>query len=272
MPRSKKRPPRSNLLAEALVGFQAASVPAALLRARVMGKRSMPRRPVIVLPGFAASDWSTAPLRAYLDQHGYRAEGWGLGRNTGGRGLVESVSDVSQRWEFDRERAQPIDVEVPALCDLFFQRLEERAEAHGGPVSLVGWSLGGYVAREAARELPEHVVQVVTLGSPVNGGPKYTSIAPLFRFRGVNLDLIEETIEARNTKKIRVPITAIYGARDGIVSEYAAIDTASPYVRHERVSASHFGMGLNSKVWELVRRALEDGDRLSASTSPSAAS
>ena len=39
--------------------------------------------PVLVLPGFGASDTSTIPLRRYLTWLGYNARGWNLGRNTG---------------------------------------------------------------------------------------------------------------------------------------------------------------------------------------------
>ncbi|MEM7740667.1 MAG: hypothetical protein AAF225_07690, partial [Pseudomonadota bacterium] len=146
----------------------------------------------------------------------------------------------------------------------FFERVEDRVKALGGPVSLIGWSLGGYIAREAARELPHCVSQVITMGSPINGGPKYTSIEPLFKLRGANLDLIEETINERNAKPIEVPITAIYGTRDGIVSDFAAIDTSSPRVRNIQVSASHFGMGFSSRVWSLIQRTLEEGDKRNA--------
>ena len=50
---------------------------------RVAGRGD--RHPVLVLPGFTASDRSTAPLRAFLRTHGYWVHGWGLGRNMGPR-------------------------------------------------------------------------------------------------------------------------------------------------------------------------------------------
>ncbi|GAC1577335.1 MAG: hypothetical protein NVS3B27_22100 [Novosphingobium sp.] len=37
--------------------------------------------PVLVLPGFMASDKSTSPMRQLLDDLGYDARGWNLGRN-----------------------------------------------------------------------------------------------------------------------------------------------------------------------------------------------
>jgi hypothetical protein len=38
---------------------------------------------VVVIPGFLASDRTTARLRRSLDGAGFRAHGWGLGRNGG---------------------------------------------------------------------------------------------------------------------------------------------------------------------------------------------
>lgn len=257
MPSLSKKPHIRHVIGEAFVGLEALSMPGALIKAGLTPKTAEPRYPVMVLPGFGANDLSTAPLRRFLSLKGYSCEGWGLGLNTGGRGLVQSVDEVSDRWQFDRARAQVIDVEVPALCDVFFAHLERRVEALQSPISLIGWSLGGYIAREAARELPDCVTQVITLGSPVNGGPKHTSIAPVFKLRGVNLDLIEDTIEERAEKPITVPVTAIYAKRDGVVSEYAAIDRHSPNVRHIGMSASHIGLGLNAKVWNEILHTLD---------------
>src|SRR5512140_2903317 len=47
--------------------------------------------PVILFPGLIASDKTTAPLRAYLEDLGYAACGWGLGVNKGPR---EGVLDA----------------------------------------------------------------------------------------------------------------------------------------------------------------------------------
>ncbi len=95
--------------------------------------------PVLVVPGFMASDTSTAPLRALLRSKGYDVFGWGLGTNTGperrlGRGLERRLLDLR--------------------------------DASDRPVSVIGWSLGGLYARELARAVPGAVRQVVTLASP----------------------------------------------------------------------------------------------------------
>ncbi len=96
--------------------------------------------PVLVLPGLAATDGSTIPLRGVLRALGYDAHGWSLGRNTGPdeetvRGMVERVEEL---WGASGRR----------------------------PVSLIGWSLGGVYARGLARRHPDRVRQVITLGSP----------------------------------------------------------------------------------------------------------
>src|ERR1700761_1537684 len=40
--------------------------------------------PVLTLPGFLASDLSTALMRRYLGELGYESYAWKMGRNTGG--------------------------------------------------------------------------------------------------------------------------------------------------------------------------------------------
>src|ERR1700746_2415745 len=50
--------------------------------------------PVLVLPGLAASDVSTRPLRTYLAAQGYAAHGWKQGPNRGPRSGVEAGIDA----------------------------------------------------------------------------------------------------------------------------------------------------------------------------------
>src|SRR5438034_375605 len=91
--------------------------------------------PVLVFPGMGANDFTTAPLRQFLDRLGYVTRPWGQGFNFGPR------DGVLKRCAAD----------VRALAD-----------AHGRPVSLIGWSLGGLYAREMAKELPDHARCVIT--------------------------------------------------------------------------------------------------------------
>ena len=192
--------------------------------------------PVLVLPGFGASDASTAPLRAFLRLLGHDAHGWELGTNGG---------------------------DVAALLPRVIAQLERRA-AGGERVRLVGWSLGGVLAREAARERPELVERVVTLGSPVVGGPKYTAAGRTYQQRGVDLDALEATIAERERTPLRVPVTAIYSKRDGVVAWQACIDRHNAQVEHIEVSSSHAGLGVHAEVYALIAQRLalpEDTER-----------
>ena len=103
---------------------------------------------VLVFPGLSASDASTWPLRGYLGTLGYSTLGWSQGYNFGPRA---GVLKTARR---DLERA---------------------FESSGRKVSLVGWSLGGVYARELAKEMPDLVRGVITLGSPFAGPPKSTN-------------------------------------------------------------------------------------------------
>src|SRR3546814_8355476 len=56
----------------------------------------------------------------------------------------------------------------PGLVERMMERTALLAERHG-PVTVIGWSLGGLYAREIAKRLPQAVEQVITLGSPFSG-------------------------------------------------------------------------------------------------------
>ena len=186
-------------------------------------------RCVMVLPGYGASDASTAVLRAYLRFLDYRPQGWGLGRNTG---------------------------EVPDLLPRVAERIEALAHEEGGAIGLIGWSLGGYLAREAARERPEAVERVVTLGTPVVGGPKYTVAAGYYTNRGYDLDEIESVVEQRNAVPLEAPVTAVYSRSDAVVSWRACIDRSSPGVEHVEVDSTHVGLGFSPDVYRIIARRL----------------
>ncbi len=119
--------------------------------------RAARRRTVLLLPGIGANEHSLVVLRGVLRRAGHDVHDWGLGRNTGN---------------------------VPALREAVLERVSALGRKARRRVVLVGWSLGGYIAREAAREQPERVRKVVTLGSPVVGGPRYTAVAAWYRARG----------------------------------------------------------------------------------------
>ncbi len=199
---------------------------------RAPGLISCPRgngETVIVMPGFGTGDRSTAVLRGFLQLLGYKVEGWGLGIN---RGNVE------------------------ALMPVVAERVAARSEALCEPVNLVGWSLGGVLAREAARDLPELVRQVITLGTPVVGGPRYTAVASFYAAQGFDFATIDRQILERQQVPLRVPVTSIYSKSDGVVAWRAAIDPINRHVEHVQVSESHFSLGFSSRVFRILAERL----------------
>lgn len=224
-PSRLRAPSATGLWREGLIGFEPALL--ALHSVRLARQPRGDGRRVVTLPGFGASDASTAPLRAYLSRLGYRPEGWGLGRNGG---------------------------DVEAFVRSMIVRIE-RTEPER-PVPLIGWSLGGVIAREIARERPDLVEQVITFGSPVVGGPKYTRVGATYAARGADLDEIEAMVAERNRTPIRVPVTAIYTRTDGVVAWRACIDTVNPGTEHVEVRSTHLGMGIHHEVYVTIAQRL----------------
>lgn len=181
---------------------------------------------VVALPGFGSNDLATLPLRRYLVTRRMRTFGWELGVNGG---------------------------DVAALLPPVTERVRSVVVRTGKPAHLIGWSLGGVLAREVARDEPELVHQVITYGTPVVGGPKYTTAAQAYGEANVNEIAIE--VAARNQIPITVPVTAMYSRKDGIVDWRACIDDFSPDVENIEVTSTHVGMGLDPDVWsEIVER------------------
>jgi len=185
-------------------------------------------RTAMLLPGWKAPESSMWPIGSYLERLGHRTVGWGLGTN---RGTVEEYRD--------RLVAQ-----VPGMV-----------EGSGRPINLVGWSLGGVVAREVARQLPGQIHRVVTFGTPAIGGPTYTIGAATFGHEeSTRIRELQEQLDT--TEPITVPITAIFTRRDAAVAWRACIDRASTDVTMVEVTSSHIGLGLDPDVWLTAAKAL----------------
>lgn len=180
---------------------------------------------VLVLPGFMASDSSTVPMRRLLGQLGYEVAGWNLGRNL--------------RVDNDR-------VEAMARC------VDDHYRKTGGKISLIGWSLGGVFARELAKQMPDKVRQVITLGSPIADSRRYTNARPLFE--AIN----GRKPEPMKTGKFRkladappVPTTSILTKADGVVHWRGSVqhpDRGHELTENIEVLASHIGLGVNPAV------------------------
>ncbi len=192
---------------------------------------------VLVLPGLLASDTSTVVLRRFLRLLGYQVRGWSLGRNLG------PTSEVLD--------------ELPVL-------LAHLAEQAGGPVSLIGWSLGGIYARELARQRPEQVRRVITLGSPFALTDSRQSHADRAYQRRSSLHA-GERVPTRDqvSQPIGVPSTAVYSRRDGIVAWHTCIEPETYLHQNVEVRCAHLGFGVDpATLWLIADRlAIPVGQR-----------
>jgi pimeloyl-ACP methyl ester carboxylesterase len=223
-------PPTPAPVAEAIgVARGMATLPSLALRRPPRGDGGIVR----VLPGYLTGDSATVVMRGTLRALGYRSAGWGLGVNRGN---------------------------VPVLAGQVAALVGRDAEESGRPVRLVGWSLGGVIAREAARLRPEAVSHVVTLGTPIVGGPVYTAAATSYAADGWDLDEVAATVAARNAEPMPVPVTALFSRDDTVVAWQACLDPnpLSP-TRHIEVPGRHAELGFSPRVLRVVAQALADG-------------
>jgi len=210
---------KAMLLTEWRSAFEFAALPIGL----PLLTASLPRgdgHTVVVVPGLLTGDTITQPLRSFLRLQGYDARGWGLGTNLGLRaGVMEQVH-----------------AKLNAIC-----------ESSGGPISLIGWSLGGIVAREFARSHPNAVRQVISLGSPLYGAPeKATNIWGLYRLISGRSEVLPHE---RGDEPPPVRSISIYTRSDGIVAWRSCVEKDGPASENIEVrGASHTGLGVNPLV------------------------
>jgi pimeloyl-ACP methyl ester carboxylesterase len=180
---------------------------------------------VLLLPGMFAADRKMAMLKRVLLKAGYEAHGWELGRN-----FPHKLGDV-------------------------LDRLEDRLTTVNGPTALVGWSLGGLIAREYAKRAPGAISQVITMGSPFSGNPRHNKAWRAYEIAARHR-IDASPFAATLTEKPPVPTTAIWSAFDGIIPPRAARG-----LPHERdaaieVRCGHFGYVCAPDAMEAVLRTL----------------
>ena len=185
---------------------------------------------VLVLPGLLASDTSTVMLRRFVGCLGYRVRGWDLGRN---RGPTEAVLAGLPRAVLDH------------------------AQRTGGPVSLIGWSLGGVYAREMARRHPGQVRQVITLGSPFAlRDPRQSNVHGAYqRLSHLHADGVRVPTREQRARPISVPSTSVYSRWDGVVAWQACIEPETECHQNVEVRCSHLGFGVDpATLWLIANR------------------
>jgi pimeloyl-ACP methyl ester carboxylesterase len=178
--------------------------------------------PVIIIPGLGTSDGSTHFIRNFLTNLGYDTHSWGLGRNLGPQhGMDELLDKLVRRTN-----------EVSEMSD-------------GQEVSIIGWSLGGIYAREIAKEIPDVVRQVITLGTPFKGADQ-TNAALLYELLSKDTSHKDPNILKRIAEPPPVPFTSIFSKTDGVVYWESSIEKAGKQIENIEVpGACHLGLGHN---------------------------
>ena len=195
--------------------------------------------PVLLMPGFMASEASLIALKLVLGNRGYDVHTWGLGRNVG----------------FQNKHASALE-----------QKIRHLHHTSGRKVSLIGWSLGCVFGLYGAHQAPECVRMLITLGSPVSVDPEGSKSPPmvqaLYRLIAHPLGPEAHSMQPR-VKKLRekrappLPMSCLYSVTDGVVPPQEATIDGDPALHENiRVPGSHTGLGFNAIVLWIVAERL----------------
>lgn len=196
-------------------------------------------QPVLLIPGFLAGDASLSLMARWLRELGYRTC----------RAEIRANVDCTERALARLERS-----------------LERSAQRHGAPVTIIGHSRGGVMARLLAVRRPELVAAVACMGSPLRD---MFAVHPLVRvqIRAVATlgslglpglfsndcrqgDCCEEVRrQAALPVPADIPLLSIFSRSDGIVDWRSCLD---PQAETVEVPASHIGMAMSAPVYRLL--------------------
>jgi pimeloyl-ACP methyl ester carboxylesterase len=230
---ARKPPPIVAPAWRALLGEARAPLEAAVFWLAADRLANLPHgdgHPVMFLPAFGMGDEGLRPLARVIARLGYACCGWDQGRNLG----------LSA-----------------AVAARLLRRLDDLRLAARARVSLVGWSAGGLYARELARQRPDLVRRVITLGAPIR--PQDTGQPLLDGVRRV----FEELLVGSGPQALvpdpaapPVPCTSIHSRSDGVVAWRATLESAGPDSENIEVDGSHLGLGFNLEVLQIIAARL----------------
>ena len=200
------------------------------MRTRYVVAQAEHSRPVMLLPGFGTHPTRMGYMKQKLEDAGHRVTDWGVGWNFGPR---------RDKFRVLRDR----------IVDL--------AAVEGEPLVLVGWSLGGIIAREVARRHPGQIALVITMGTPFSGDLHANNAWRLYQaIAGHAVD--EPPIRSAPHEKPPVPTVALWSARDGIVSPRSSCGRPGERDRAVALRCTHLGF---ANTPEAISAVLTELDR-----------
>lgn len=186
--------------------------------------------PVMVVPGLLSTDWATIILRKYLSKLGFNVQGWEMGMNLG---RMESLHALKEK--------------VKVL-----------SQETNQPIILIGWSMGGIFSREVAKEMPEYVRQLITIGSPFANVQAPNHAKWVFDLLNSSSQ-IDEGFTGQLPNPAKVQTLCLYSKRDGVVPWQVCMESCEDDLhRSQEIKSSHFGMGANPSVLRAVRNCVCD--------------
>jgi len=209
----------------------------ALLRDPVFRGRGVPRgdgRPVLLIPGFLAGDWTLRVLDGWLKRVGYRSFLSGILLNV----------QHSER-----------------LISGLRRKVAELEKETGSRITLVGHSRGGLLAKVLSQRRPQDIEQVIALGSPL---ADWTDLAAVTHHAVGVVTAANEIVfgrrfnsEGRFTYDLKlapiVPTVSIYTKTDDVVNFRSCLRPDIPAIQ---VWGSHNGLVVNPEVFRLLGRLL----------------
>lgn len=203
------------------------------------------QRPIMIIPGFGTSDRSTFILRQYLMFLGYRVHGWGLGRNLG----AKTIGIHNER---------------------LIERLNVIYRHECQPITLIGWSMGGIMARMVARVQPQKICDVISLGAPFTGDPFANKAWQVYeRMSGHSLSHPAAQAQIAESKlPLPVPACSIYSKSDGVVAWQTCLEPNTPHSRNIAVRSAHIGFGFSAQVFRAVANRLAATSELATRPTP----
>jgi len=198
-------------------------------------------QPVLLIPGFFTGDWMMTIMAGWLNRLGYQAYFSGINWN----------------------------VDCPNLTsELLGWRLDQIAQETECPITVIGHSLGGMLARSLSVSFPEHVSQAIAIGSPIDGTLRVNPLVP-FTFRVLqNVRMRRKatlptcgsqqcSCQFAQTFSAALPtgrkFTSIFSKQDEVVDWRACID---PYGANLEVPGRHVSLIVNPAVYRLLAELL----------------
>lgn len=210
--------------------------------------------PILLIPGFLAGDWTLRVMAGWLNRLGYQSYLSGIDWNV----------DCPNR-----------------TGELLGWRVDHILQETGQPLTVIGHSLGGMLARFLGATYPTKISSVIAIGSPLSPPVKVNPIVlvashvlyPIRRVRGrvpAECGSLECSCQFQQTAfgpfPSRVGFASIFSKDDEIVAWHSSVD---PEGQNLEVPGKHLGLIVNRYVYQALLQVLAGEEDESVGTEAS---